>query len=127
MLRRERFGLAAARPRPVARAAVVGAGVMGGGIAWALSNAGLPVAMKDVAAEPLQRGIGAAAGVYRRLVARGRLTEAEAAARQRLIVSTTSYGAEFASVDLVVEAVSEDAALKARVLAEVEERSGRTP
>ena len=124
VLRRERFGLDDAQPRTVARAAVLGAGVMGGGIAWALSNAGLPVAMKDVAAEPLQRGTEAAAGVYRRLVARGRLSEAEATARQRLIVPTTSYVAEFAGVDLVVEAVSEDAALKMRVLAELEEQVG---
>ncbi len=124
VLRRERFGLHDARPRPVARAAVLGAGVMGGGIAWALSNAGLPVALKDVAAEPLQRGADAAAGVYRRRVARARLTDAEAAARQRLIVPTTAYGAEFASVDLVVEAVSEDEALKMGVLAELEEQVG---
>ncbi|MCY4483199.1 MAG: 3-hydroxyacyl-CoA dehydrogenase NAD-binding domain-containing protein [Spirochaetaceae bacterium] len=124
VLRRERFGLHDAQPRPVARAAVLGAGVMGGGIAWALSNAGVPVAMKDVAAEPLQRGTEAAAGVYRRLVARGRLAEDEAAARQRMIVPTTSYGAEFAGVDLVVEAVSENAALKARVVAELEEQVG---
>ena len=124
VLRRERFGLDDAQPRPLARAAVLGAGVMGGGIAWALSNAGLPVTMKDVAAEPLRRGVAAAAGVYRRLVARGRLAEAAAAASQRLIVPTTSYGAEFASVDLVVEAVSEDEALKMRVLAELEEQVG---
>ena len=123
-LRAERFGLQDAQPHPVARAAVLGAGVMGGGIAWALSNAGLPVAMKDVAAEPLQRGRAAATGMYRQLVARGRLEEDEAAARQRLIASTTAYGAEFAGVDLVVEAVSEDAALKVRVLAELEERVG---
>ena len=123
-LRTERFGLDDAQPHPVARAAVLGAGVMGGGIAWALSNAGLPVTMKDVAAEPLQRGTAAAAGMYRQLVTRGRLAEAAAAARQRLIAPTTSYGAEFAEVDLVVEAVSEDAALKMRVLAELEEQVG---
>ena len=123
-LRRERFGLDDAQPRPLARAAVLGAGVMGGGIAWALSNAGLPVAMKDVAAEPLRRGTEAAAGVYRRLVARGRLTEAGAANRQRLITPTTAFGAEFAGTDLVVEAVSEDEALKLRVLAELEEQVG---
>ena len=123
-LRTERFGLDDAQPHPVARAAVLGAGVMGGGIAWALSNAGLPVTMKDVAAEPLQRGTAAAAGMYRQLVTRGRLAEAAAAARQRLIAPATSYGAEFAEVDLVVEAVSEDAALKMRVLAELEEQVG---
>ena len=123
-LRAERFGLDDAQPHPVARAAVLGAGVMGGGIAWALSNAGLPVTMKDVAEEPLQRGTAAAAGMYRQLVTRGRLAEAAAAARQRLIAPTTSYGAEFAEVDLVVEAVSEDAALKMRVLAELEEQVG---
>ena len=123
-LRAEGFGLQDAQPHRVARAAVLGAGVMGGGIAWALSNAGLPVTMKDVAEEPLQRGAAAAAGMYRHLVARGRLAAAEAAARQRLIVATTSYGAEFAGVDLVVEAVSEDTALKVRVLAELEERVG---
>ena len=123
-LRTERFGLDDAQPHPVARAAVLGAGVMGGGIAWALSNAGLPVTMKDMAAEPLQRGTAAAAGMYRQLVTRGRLAEAAAAARQRLIAPTTSYGAAFAEVDLVVEAVSEDAALKMRVLAELEEQVG---
>ena len=124
VLRRERFGLDDAQPRPLARAAVLGAGVMGGGIAWALSNAGLPVTMKDVAAEPLQRGTEAAARLYRRLVARGRLAEAEAADRQRLITPTTAFGAEFAGVDLVVEAVSEDESLKLRVLAELEGRVG---
>ena len=124
LLRRERFGLDDARPRPVARAAVLGAGVMGGGIAWALSNAGLPVTMKDVAAQPLQRGAAAAAGMYRNLVARGRLTEADAEERQRLITPTTAFGAEFAGTDLVVEAVSEDEALKTRVLAELEEQVG---
>ena len=123
-LRAERFGLDDAQPHPVARAAVLGAGVMGGGIAWALSNAGLPVTMKDVAEEPLRRGTAAAAGMYRQLVTRGRLAEAAAAARQRLIAPATSYGAEFAEVDLVVEAVSEDAALKMRVLAELEEQVG---
>ena len=123
-LRRERFGLGDAQPRPAARAAVLGAGVMGGGIAWALSHAGLPVALRDVAEEPLRRGSEAVAGIYRRLVARGRLSEGEAAARQRLIVPTTSYGAEFGGVDFVVEAVSEEAALKARVLAELEEQVG---
>ena len=123
-LRRERFGLGDAQPRPAARAAVLGAGVMGGGIAWALSHAGLPVALRDVAEEPLRRGSEAVAGIYRRLVARGRLSEGEAAGRQRLIVPTTSYGAEFGGVDFVVEAVSEEAALKARVLAELEEQVG---
>ena len=124
LLRRERFGLDDAQSRPVARAAVLGAGVMGGGIAWALSNAGLPVTMKDVAAEPLQRGAAAAGGMYRTLVARGRLTEAGAEDRKRLITPTTAFGAEFAGTDLVVEAVSEDEALKIRVLAELEEQVG---
>ena len=123
-LRAERFGLEDSRPHPVARAAVLGAGVMGGGIAWALSNAGLPVTMKDVAAEPLQRGTAAAAGMYRQLVTRGRLAEAAAAARQRLIAPTTTYGTEFADLDLVVEAVSEEPALKLRVLAELEQQVG---
>ena len=123
-LRGERFGLEEVQPHPVARAAVLGAGVMGGGIAWALSNAGVPVTLKDVAAERLRSGTAAAAGMYRRLVASGRLGEAEAEARKRLIAPTTTYGAEVAGVDLVVEAVSEDAALKARVLAELEEQVG---
>ena len=124
LLRRERFGLDDAQPPQVARTAVLGAGVMGGGIAWALSNAGLPVTMKDVAAEPLQRGAAAAAGMYRHLVARGRLTEAAAEDRQRLITPTTAFGAVFAGTDLVVEAVSEDEALKVRVLAELEAQVG---
>ena len=95
---------------------------MGGGIAWALSNADLPVTLKDVAPEPLKRGVAAATGMYRQLVERGRLADTAAAAKQRLITATTDYGPGFADVDLAVEAVSEDLPLKIRVLAELEEQ-----
>lgn len=123
-LRKESFGIDAATAGSVSRTAVLGAGVMGGGIAWALSNAGLPVTMKDIADEPLQRGMAAASDMYDQLVARGRMDATTAKAALQAISATTEYGAGFDGLDLVVEAVTEDLNLKKRVLAELEDRVG---
>ena len=119
-LRKESLGIDASGEAAISRAAVLGAGVMGGGIAWALSSVGVPVTMKDVADEPLARGMAAAATMYDRLVTRGQLETSDAEAGQRLISPTTDYANGFHDVDLVVEAVTEEVDLKKRVLTELE-------
>ena len=107
------------RPRPVTKAAVLGAGAMGGGIALALAQSALDVRMKDVDAPSLARGMGAAAGVVREQVRRRRLDPLEAARSLARIGPTLGYDG-FRSCALVVEAVLEDPDLKRTVLAEVE-------
>ena len=120
-LRKESFGVDVAAAGTVDRAAVLGAGVMGGGIAWALSSAGIAVTMKDVADEPLRRGMAAATEMYDQLLARGRTDAAAAAAGLQAISPTTEYGAGFEQLDVAVEAVTEELSLKQRVLAELED------
>jgi 3-hydroxyacyl-CoA dehydrogenase len=107
-------GLAGATARPLVHTAVVGAGTMGAGIAVALSDAGYPVALIERDAEAVAAGAGRVRAVYDRQVAGGRLTQAEAEARLSRIALTDDWSAA-AEVDLVIEAVFEDLAVKADV------------
>ncbi len=97
--------------REIARAAVVGAGTMGGGIAMAYANAGIPVLLKEVDQSALDRGLATIRKNYESTVAKGRLTPEAMASTLALITPTTSYDG-FVTVDIVVEAVFEDMALK---------------
>ncbi|MGH8186713.1 MAG: 3-hydroxyacyl-CoA dehydrogenase NAD-binding domain-containing protein, partial [Steroidobacteraceae bacterium] len=104
--------------KTIARAAVVGAGTMGGGIAMAYANAGIPVILKEVNDAELQRGVTAIRRNYESSVSKGRMT-AEALERTlALITPTTSYDG-FESVDIVVEAVFESMDLKKATFAEL--------
>lgn len=105
--------------RPVKRAAVLGAGIMGGGISYQSASRGVPVLMKDVAAQALQAGMAEAAKLLEKQVERGKLTTAKMAQALAGITPTLSYG-DFGAVDFVVEAVVESEAVKKKVLAEVE-------
>ncbi|MCZ6493413.1 MAG: 3-hydroxyacyl-CoA dehydrogenase NAD-binding domain-containing protein, partial [Planctomycetota bacterium] len=104
---------------PVRCAGVVGAGIMGSGIAWALSNAGISVRMMDVSWDSVCKGMGAAAGMYRALVKRRKMTAGEMNLAMHRISPTIDYTG-FAGADVVVEAVAEDLEIKKRVLAEIE-------
>lgn len=117
-LRKERWGLSAA-PLPIERPAVLGAGTMGAGIAWALCDSGLPVTVRDVDAGQLERGMAAARAMYDYPLQRGRMTADEVAAKLARIEPTT-VPAALAGADLVIEAVTEDPDLKKRVLRELE-------
>ena len=121
-LRKERWGLSAA-PMPVERPAVLGAGTMGAGIAWALCDAGLPVTMRDVDHGQLERGMAAARAMYDYPLQRGRMTAEGVDAKLARIEPTTDPAA-LAGADLVIEAVTEDPDLKKRVLRELEGRVG---
>jgi 3-hydroxyacyl-CoA dehydrogenase len=106
------------RPRTIARAAVIGAGTMGGGISMCFANAGVPVALIDTGAEALQRGLDTIAGNYRRTVAGGRMAQAEMDRRLALISGATSLDA-VAEADVIIEAVFEEIELKKRVFADL--------
>jgi 3-hydroxyacyl-CoA dehydrogenase len=111
----------------VFKAAVVGAGVMGGEIAQVIAAADIPVVLKDVDAEFVDAGLKKARevteGQAARLAKKGRITEEQAAAQVErtlgLIEGTTSYDA-FGDVDFVIEAVPEKMAIKHAVFAELD-------
>ena len=104
----------------ISRTAVVGAGTMGGGIAYVISAAGVPVLVKDVDARQLELAQAHLAGIYQRGIERGRMTPEEGREGQALVHYALSY-AGFEEVDLVVEAVPEEMSLKRRVLSELNE------
>ena len=114
----------AQRPRGVARhtparVAVLGAGMMGSGIAYSCATAGMTVVLKDVTVEAAQRGKDHAAQLLDSAVRRGRRTSAE---RDLILerITPTATAAELSGAELIIEAVFEDAVLKARVLAEAD-------
>ncbi|HAB63480.1 MAG TPA: fatty acid oxidation complex subunit alpha FadB [Pseudomonas sp.] len=105
--------------REVKLAAVLGAGIMGGGIAYQSAVKGTPILMKDIREEGIQMGLNEASKLLGKRVEKGRLTPAKMAEALNRIRPTLSYG-DFKSVDLVVEAVVENPKVKQAVLAEVE-------
>jgi 3-hydroxyacyl-CoA dehydrogenase/enoyl-CoA hydratase/3-hydroxybutyryl-CoA epimerase/enoyl-CoA isomerase len=109
--------------RPVQQTAVLGAGIMGGGIAYQSASRNIPILMKDIAEPALQLGLGEASKLLSKRVEQGRMTPAKMATVLSSIRATQSYG-DFGSVDLVVEAVVENPKIKAAVLAEVEQQVG---
>jgi 3-hydroxyacyl-CoA dehydrogenase / enoyl-CoA hydratase / 3-hydroxybutyryl-CoA epimerase len=106
-------------PRPIRRAAVMGAGVMGGGIAWAFSSRGVPVRVKDIKEAPLLGALAAATAVYRSETRRRRVTKAEANRGMGRIAAGVDF-AGFRLADVVIEAVVEKMEIKKKALAELE-------
>jgi 3-hydroxyacyl-CoA dehydrogenase len=109
----------ATKPRQVARATVIGAGTMGGGIAMCFANAGIPVTVVETAGDLLQKGIDRVAANYRTTVSRGGLTADEMERRMGLITGVTELEAA-AEADVVVEAVFEEMEVKKRVFADLD-------
>jgi 3-hydroxyacyl-CoA dehydrogenase len=108
-----------ASARPIASIGIVGGGTMGAGIAVAVLDGGLPVTMIERDDAALARGRAHIERVYDGLVAKGRLkAEAKDAALARF-AGSTSYDA-LDNVDLVIEAVFEDMAVKKTVFAELD-------
>ncbi|MES2255219.1 MAG: 3-hydroxyacyl-CoA dehydrogenase NAD-binding domain-containing protein [Pseudomonadota bacterium] len=104
---------------PVAKVGVIGAGLMGGGIATVFANAGLPVTIVETDAAALARGLDAVKGNYESSVKRGRLTEDEARMRFARITGTLTLE-DLADRDLIVEAVFENMEVKKSVFARLE-------
>jgi 3-hydroxyacyl-CoA dehydrogenase len=104
-------GDALARPRTIKRAAVIGAGTMGGGIAMGLANAGYEVKILDISHEALEHGLARVRSNYATSIARGSVPQATVDAALARIEGVLDYGA-LGDADLMIEAVFEDMALK---------------
>lgn len=111
--------LAKAAVNPVKRAAVLGAGIMGGGIAYQSAVKNIPIKMKDIAQAGIDLGLAEAAKLLEKRMERGRISASDMAATLNRIEPTLSYS-HFGDVDIVVEAVVENPKVKQAVLAEVE-------
>lgn len=94
--------------------AVIGAGLMGSGIAQVSAQAGYDVVLRDVTDEALARGLGGISASYEKFVAKGKLTAAEAEAALARIATTTDLDA-VGEADIVVEAVFEKIEVKQEI------------
>ncbi len=107
------------KPRPVEKVAMLGAGLMGGGIAYVTMNAGIPVRLKDKDDAALGRGLKYVADILDEDVKKKKLTKLERDQKMALLSGTTDY-AGMKSADLVIEAVFEDLDVKHKVVREIE-------
>ncbi|RBW64919.1 fatty acid oxidation complex subunit alpha FadB [Vibrionales bacterium C3R12] len=101
------------------RAAVLGAGIMGGGIAYQSALKGVPVIMKDIAQASLDLGMNEASKLLNKRLSRGRLDGFKMAGILSSITPSLHY-AGIEQSDIIVEAVVENPKIKAAVLSEVE-------
>jgi 3-hydroxyacyl-CoA dehydrogenase/enoyl-CoA hydratase/3-hydroxybutyryl-CoA epimerase/enoyl-CoA isomerase len=108
--------------KEVNQAAVLGAGIMGGGIAYQSASKKTPILMKDINEPALQLGLSEANKLLAKQVSRGKIDTAKMGETLARIRPTLSYG-DFGGVDIVVEAVVENEKIKKLVLAEVEQNS----
>ncbi|MEI5519387.1 3-hydroxyacyl-CoA dehydrogenase NAD-binding domain-containing protein [Streptomyces brasiliscabiei] len=106
-------------PRQVRRAAVLGAGMMGAGIAYSCARAGIDVVLKDVTPEAAARGKAYSEKLCAKAVAKGRTTQEKADALLARITPTADP-ADLAGCDAVIEAVFENTELKHKVFQEIE-------
>ncbi len=106
-------------PAQVQKLGVLGAGMMGAGIAYVSAKAGISVVLLDSTQEAAERGKGYAQGLLDKAVQRGRSTAEQRDALLARITPTTDYAA-LAGCDLVIEAVFEDRAVKADVTRKVQ-------
>ena len=101
------------------RAAVVGAGTMGGGLAQVISFSGLPVVLKDIDQKMLDKGVETIRRIYQSRVDKGKMSVGEMESKLSLVEPTLTYDG-FADVDVVIEAVPEKMKIKKQVLAELD-------
>ena len=100
--------------RKIESVAMIGAGTMGGGIAMNFASKGIPVYMVDVDAAAIERGMAVVHGNYMRGVKKGRMSEAQLEKLMQLFIPATNYD-DLADVDLVIEAVFENLAIKKEI------------
>jgi 3-hydroxyacyl-CoA dehydrogenase/enoyl-CoA hydratase/3-hydroxybutyryl-CoA epimerase/enoyl-CoA isomerase len=105
---------------PIKQAAVLGAGIMGGGIAYQSASKGTPIIMKDIGNAQLALGMSEATKLLSKQVERKRLTPAKMGEVLSSIRPTMSYD-EFKDVEIVIEAVTENPKVKQMVLAQAED------
>jgi 3-hydroxyacyl-CoA dehydrogenase len=103
----------------IERAAVIGAGTMGGGIAMTYANAGIPVILKETSQQALDRGMKVIRTNYEGSVKKQRFSQATMDQRMALITPQLTYDG-FGKADVIVEAVFENMALKKEIFAELD-------
>jgi len=106
--------------REIRKAAVIGAGTMGGGIAMNFANAGIPVTILETKQEALDKGLAIIRKNYENTLKKGKLTQEKFDQRLALIGGTLDY-AGIADADIVVEAVFEDMGVKETVFRRLDE------
>jgi 3-hydroxyacyl-CoA dehydrogenase len=104
----------------VFKAAVVGAGTMGGEIAQTIANAEIPVVLKDVQTKFVDQGLEKARSLWQARVDQGKMEPAELERKMALITGATDYN-KFGDVDFVIEAVPERMVIKQTVFSELDE------
>ncbi len=102
------------KPRPIARAAVIGAGTMGGGIAMCFANAGIPVTLIEQEQAQIDNGMNRVAAIYEMSVTRGSLTPEKRDERLALITPAVGLAAA-AAADIVIEAAFEEMGVKQQI------------
>lgn len=107
------------KARQVRKVAVLGAGLMGAGIAYVTADAGVPVRMKDRDDAALGRGLKYVADILDERVKKKQMTRLERDQKLALLTTTTDYSG-MKGAELVIEAVFEDLAIKHHVLREIE-------
>ena len=105
--------------REIRKAAVIGGGTMGSGIAICFLNAGIPVTMLETDQEALDRGLARVRDVYEGQVRKGKLQAADRDKRLALLSSTLSYD-KLGDVDITIEAVFEEMGVKEKVFRELD-------
>lgn len=107
------------KPLDVSKAAVIGAGTMGGGIAMCFANAGIPVTILETSEEALKRGLDTVAKNYQASAKRGGLSSEDVDIRLGLINGSVDATA-VADADMVIEAVFEDIGVKRDVMGKLD-------
>ena len=107
------------KPFEIRKAAVIGAGTMGGGIAMNYANAGIPVIIKETAQDFLDRGMAIIRKNYENSVRKGRFSQEVMDKRMALITPQLTYDG-FEDADIVVEAVFEGMELKKQIFGELD-------
>ncbi len=110
--------------KEIKNAALIGAGVMGGGIAWLFSNYDINIRVKDIAQNAIALGYNQVIKIYKQLKQIRKYTEAQASAKIDRISSGLDYSG-FDASDFVIEAVVENMAVKKKILAEAETKVGK--
>ncbi len=105
---------------PIKSVGVLGAGIMGSGIAWLLSYRDIPVRIKDVSWDAIGKGFKSAWATYKILIKKRKLKPTQANRKFHLLSATTDYSG-FKKLDLVIEAAVENLELKHKILKELEE------
>ncbi len=108
------------QPYPLNKAAIIGAGIMGGGIAMALANAGMDVRIKDTTQEALDRGLATVRKNYQNSVNKGRFPQSVMDERMALIHPQLDY-AGFEEADIVIEAAFESMDVKKQLFGEIDQ------